>query len=132
MNPSDQLLDVISATSLALAVLAALYTLWLGDVNAALRIVKKPDKDDRNPQRVQVMRAFWSKAVPLSFASISALAIVIPRTLVIVCEAYRQHHNWQFDDVKAMFVLTVGLLALLAVVALVQFVGLIIKRIELN
>jgi divalent metal cation (Fe/Co/Zn/Cd) transporter len=49
MNPSDHLSDAISAGSLVLGVLAALYTLWLADSDAALAIKPKADKDDRGP-----------------------------------------------------------------------------------
>lgn len=127
MNPSDHLSDAISAASLVLAVLTALYTLWLGDVNAALALEPKPDRDDRAPQRAQVKSAIFTKAVPLGGATIAAFLILAPRTLAILREVYYHHADWAFDDVKALFVLTDTLLALLAIVAVVQLVALIGK-----
>lgn len=132
MSPSAQLADAISAASLVLAVLAALYTLWLGDVTAALDLKAKPDKDDRAPQRKQVMRALLTKALPLFLATTAGTLILLPRSLAILCEARRHGRAWGFADVKALFVLTEGLLILLGVVALVQFVRLIMKRIALG
>jgi hypothetical protein len=128
MNPSDHLSDAISAASLVLAVLVALYTLWLGDVNAALALVPKADSDDRDPQRAQVKRAILTKAAPLSGATIAAFLILAPRTLAILCEVYWHHADWGFDDVKALFALTVALLALLMIVSVVQLVALKGKR----
>ncbi|WP_206073828.1 hypothetical protein [Mesorhizobium sophorae] len=65
MSTAEHLSDAISAASLVLAVLAALYTLWLPDVSAALDIVPEPDRDNRGPQRSQVKLALFTKALPL-------------------------------------------------------------------
>jgi hypothetical protein len=132
MNPADLLPDVISAAGLVLAVLAALYTLWLGDVNAALSLVAKTDGDDRGPQRVQVRRAIFTKALPLAGASSAAVLILVARALAILGEVYHHHSNWRFDDIKALFVLTIVLLSVLASVAFVQLLSLIAKRRELG
>ena len=128
MNPSDHLSDAISAASLVLAVLAALYSLWLGEVNAALAITPKPDPDDRAPQLKQATSALCTKALPLMLATISAAIVLAPRSCAILREVYRHHADRPFDDVKALFVLTSALLAILSVVATVQFVALFSKR----
>jgi len=132
VNPADHLSDAISAASLVLAVLAALYSLWLQEVNAALAITPKTDRDDRKPQRKQATDALLTKALPLMVATISAVLVLAPRTLAILCEALRHRWDWVFDDVKALFVLTSALLAILAIVATVQSVALIAKRRELS
>lgn len=132
MNPSDHLSDAISAASLVLAVLAALYSLWLGDVNAALAITPKTDPDDRKPQRKQATSALLSKALPLMVATASAALVLGPRSFAILCEAYQHHADWPFDDVKALFVLTSALLAVLAIVATVQTAAVLGKRSELR
>jgi hypothetical protein len=75
MSTSDHLSDAISAASLVLAVLAALYTLWLPDVTAALDLKPAVDPDDRGPQRAKIVSAILSKALPLAFAAIASIAI---------------------------------------------------------
>jgi hypothetical protein len=132
MNPSDHLSDAVSAASLVLAVLAALYSLWLGDVNAALAIIPKPDRDDRTPQRKQATAVLLTKALPLMVATVSAALILGPRSVAILGEVYEHHADRQFDDVKALFVLTSALLGVLAIVAAVQTAGLLGKRSELR
>lgn len=132
MNPSDHLSDAVSAASLVLAVLAALYSLWLGDVNAALAIIPKPDRDDRTPQRKQATAVLLTKALPLLVATVSAALILGSRSVAILGEVYEHHADRPFDDVKALFVLTSALLVVLAIVAAVQTAGLLGKRSELR
>ena len=132
MSPSDHLSDAISAASLVLAVLAALYSLWLNEVNAELAITPKPDPDDRGPQLKQATSVLCTKALPLMVATISAAIILAPRSFAILCEAYHHHADQSFDDVKALFLLTSALLAVLGIVATVQFVALASKRNELT
>lgn len=132
MSASERLPDAISAASLVLAVLAALYTLWLSDVSAALAIAPKDDQDDRGPQRAQVMLALRAKALPLGLATVASTMILLPRGIGILAEAWAHWREWCFDDVKALFVLTLSLILLLASVSAAQVVGLIAKRIEIG
>ncbi|NTF46619.1 hypothetical protein [Rhizobium rhizogenes] len=132
MNTSEHLADAISAASLVLAVLAALYTLWLPAVNAALEITRETDPDDRDPQRKQVKSALLTKALPLAAATIVSTGILLPRGLAIIMEAWDHHADWAFDDVKAFFVLTLALMLLLAIVSICQIVALVRKRREIG
>lgn len=132
MSTSEHLPDAISAASLVLAVLAALYTLWLPAVSAALKIDPAPDKDDRGPQRTEVMLALLTKALPLGIATVAATLILLPRGIAIIAEARVHRTDWVFDDVKAFFLLTLALMLLLAIVSMVQLIGLILKRIAIG
>jgi hypothetical protein len=132
LNTTEHLSDVISAASLVLAVLAALYTLWLPEVSAALHITPKQDPDDRDPQRQQANRAFWTKAVPLALATSAGTSILLPRGMAILGEAWDQGASGTFDDVKALFILTLALLLLLTIVAIAQLVGLAAMRRKLG
>jgi hypothetical protein len=113
---------------LALAVLAALYTLWLPDVSAALEITPETDVDDRGPQRRQVRIVLLTKALPLAFATVAAALILLPRGIAIVLETWTRWRDWGFDDVKALFVLTLLLMLLLAMVSTAQLIALFMKR----
>jgi hypothetical protein len=132
MNPSDGLDQAISAASLVLAVLAALYTLWLGDVSRALDLVKEADPTNRAPQKAQVSSAFYTKALPLLIASLAAVAALFWRTWLIVREVLAHGWAWEYDDVKALFLLTAALLVTLCVVAIAQARGLIEKSRDLK
>lgn len=129
MNASEHLSDAISAASL---VLAALYTLWLPSVTAALDIEPRSDAEDRGPQRKQVEDALLYRALPLLVATGVSTAILSPRSIAIVVEIREHYADWPFDDVKAFILLTLFLMLLLAIVSLMQFVRLIAKRVELG
>lgn len=107
----------ISAASLVLAVLAALYTLWLGEVGRVLAITPDADSDNRSPQKKEVAWTFWTKGVVLFLASGSAVAILASRAGGIVSEAILHWNDWAFDDVKALFVLTTALLVVVWIIA---------------
>lgn len=132
MSTTERLPDAISAASLVLAVLAALYTLWLPAVSAALAITPAADKDDRGPQRGQVVSALRTKALPLAGATLAATLILLPRGIAITAEAWMCWQEWGFDDVKAFFVLTLSLMLLLALVSAAQLIGLVAKRGEIG
>lgn len=132
MSTTEQLSDVISAASLVLAVLAALYTLWLPAVSAALAITPATDKEDRGPQRALVVTALFTKALPLAGATLAATLILLPRGFAIVVEAWMHWREWGFDDVKSFFVLTLSLMLLLALVSTMQFIGLLTKLKEIG
>jgi hypothetical protein len=132
VNPDHHIADAIAAASLVLAILAALYSLWLSDVTAALDLEAKADRDDRTPQRKQVTRALLTKAVPLSLATIAGASILFPRSRAVLRQVDEHWQDWVFDDVKALFVLTEAMLILLTIVAFAQLLRLIFKRISLG
>ncbi|MFC7498470.1 hypothetical protein ACFQRC_04465 [Enterovirga sp. GCM10030262] len=132
MSTTEHLPDAISAASLVLAVLAALYTLWLPNVLAALAVTPETDPDDRGPQRAQVRIALLTKALPLTFATSAAALILLPRGIAILAEVWAHWRDSSFDDVKAFYVLTLSLMLLLAIVSATQVVGLLAKRAEIG
>jgi hypothetical protein len=132
MSSGAGLSDIMSAASLVLAVLAALFTFWLPDIAGALSITPDSDADNRAPQRRQVMRVLWSKSLPMAAAAIAAAAILAPRGWAIVSEAGAHRHEWGYDDTKALFALTFVLMLLLASVAAAQLLGLVAKRVALR
>lgn len=132
MNPAHDLDQAISAASLVLAVLAALYTLWLGEVGRVLAIEPDPDIQNRKPQKKTVTWAFLTKGLPLFLASGAAVGVIAPRTTTILEEVASHGAEWGFDDVKAFFVLTAALLAIITLVAAGQAFRLLAKRLDLN
>ena len=132
MTPDQDIDHAISAASLVLAVLAALYTLWLAEIGRALALEGEPDSTNRGPQKTQVVSALLTKGLPLAVTSVIAAGIMLPRSLLILKEALSHWSVWRFDDVKAMLVLTTALLLLLAVVSAAQAWRLLDKRLELG
>lgn len=132
MNAGDQLGEAIAAASLVLAVLTALYTLWFNDVSKALGLKPETDPNDRKPQRDQVMHALYSKALPLSIATCSATLILMPRGFLILHNFWDNRATWMFDDVEALFILTLALLILLAFVTVTQLIGLVCQHRKLG
>lgn len=132
MTPDQNIDHAISAASLVLAVLAALYTLWLAEVGKALAVTGSPDKANRGPQKSFVVSALLTKSLPLCLTSVAAAGIMLPRSLRIIQEALSHWRAWRFDDVKAMLVLTTALLCLLALVSMAQVFRLLVKRRELG
>lgn len=125
----EGLAEVISAASLVLAGLAALYTLWLPEVAEARKITPEGDPNNRAPQKLVAGRALWSKAFPLVLASGFIVAILLPRGLMILCEVGAHGHEWAYDDIKAMFMLMLALFSFLAGAAIIQFFDLLkVKR----
>ena len=124
MSPDQDIDHAISAASLVLAVLAALYTLWLGEVTRALDTPVAPDKDNRGGAKTAVRRALLTKAAPLFAASLAAVAIMAPRSWFIAEEAVMRGWRAPFNDVKAFFMLTAILLGVLCWVAGAQLLGL--------
>lgn len=120
MNPSDDLDHAISAASLVLAVLAALYTLWLGEVGKALDLEPATDPRDRGPQKDQVRSALVTKALPLFGSTLAAVCVMAWRTWLIVVEVFAHWREWAYDDVKAFFILTFVLLLILLGAATAQ------------
>lgn len=132
MSPSENLPDVISAASLVLAVLAALYTLWLPNVSAGLEVKPEPDKSNRKPQYEQVEAVLRTKALPLCIATLATVSILSPRCLTILCETLQNAAEGSFSDVKALFILTFSLTLLLAIVSIAQVIRLYGKLKELD
>ena len=58
--------------------------------------------------------------------------ILLPPSVVILCRAHQHGRDWNFNDVKALFVLTEALLIVLGVVAIAQLVRLVVKRIAVG
>lgn len=132
MTPDQDIDHAISAASLVLAVLAALYTLWLAEIGRALALKCEPDSTNRGPQKSHVVSALLTKGLPLAVTSVVAAGIMLPRSLLILQEALSHWSAWRFDDVKAMLVLTTALLLMLAVVSVAQAWRLLEKRLELG
>jgi len=117
--------DALAASALVLAILAALFSVWMPDVVAAL--TEKGSNDPRNnvPLKNRLSLILWARLIPLLAAAVATVAILAPRCCRIVrspwtCTPWAKCH---YDDVQALMLLTVTLLVLLCAALGFQIVG---------
>jgi hypothetical protein len=55
-----------------------------------------------------------------------------PRGAAIINEIWHHHAEWAFDDVKAMFVLTLALMLLLTTASVTQLIRLVAKYVKIS
>lgn len=129
--------DVLSASSLVVAIIAAFLTLWLAETQAAQNVVVERDPANRQPQRDLVRQAL-TRICPLTIVAVVALLILLPRASKIVAASWtcatvpQVRTACAYNDVFALFIVVTGILAGLAGALAAQSLGLLAKRRELN
>jgi hypothetical protein len=113
--------DVLGAASLLLAILAVLYSLWYGDIGAALRVQIPTHHEDAGPQRRQVAEAIRTRAAPLACAALVLFMVFLPEAIRLITHWFRHAADdglWQaiksYDPVELSIVAVVVLLGFLA------------------
>jgi hypothetical protein len=112
--------DVLSAASLLLAVLTALFGLWLPDISVAAGLKLDMKLEDRRPNRNVIRRCLWGKAAPLALATLLIAAIFANRALGIIVDTIASGFSGSFQDLSAAFVVTELLMIALAFVSTFQ------------
>lgn len=117
--------DTLAASALVLAILAALFSVWMPDVAAAMAEKGSADKDNNGPLKTRLKLIARTRLYPLFAAALTTAIILLPRCWGIVrspwtCTPWDQCH---YDDVQALMLLTVLLLILLCVALIVQIVS---------
>ena len=114
--------DALAASALVLAILAALFSVWMPDVAATLAEKGSIDKKNNEPLKTRLKVIARTRLYPLLAAGLATVIILTPRCCEIVrspwtCAPRDQCH---YDDVQALMLLTVVLLILLCVALSVQ------------
>ncbi len=117
--------DALAASALVLAILAALFSVWMPDVAAAMAEKGSADKDNNGPLKTRLKLIARTRLYPLFAAALTTAIILLPRCWGIVrspwtCTPWDQ---CQYDDVQALMLLTVLLLILLCVALIVQIMS---------
>jgi len=117
--------DALAASALVLAILAALFSVWMPDVAAALAEKGSTDKKNNEPLKTRLRVIARTRLYPLLAAGLTTAIILLPRCWRIVrspwtCAPWDQCH---YDDVQALMLLTVVLLILLCVALIVQILS---------
>ncbi|WP_130272804.1 hypothetical protein [Phyllobacterium myrsinacearum] len=107
--------DVISTSSLLLAVLTGLLGFWHPLVVAALDEDEPRLPAERRRARERVLGIFLYKALPLAIASAAIAAVFLPRAIKMVTLSVGLiGKNWRYNDLSAAFILTQVLMMVLA------------------
>lgn len=101
--------DLLSASSLLLAILTTLYALFYSSINEFLDIVPKPHKIDNKTNHKKGLEIRNTKIFPILFASITLSLIFIPEAIKIIRESLHviktvDRNNIQYDTVKTTYI----------------------------
>ncbi|ELK6657404.1 MULTISPECIES: hypothetical protein [Citrobacter] len=79
--------DLLSASSLLMAIAAILFSLWYSEITKALDIIPKRYKEDNVAARATVSGVLLSKALPVALMALIIAAIFLPDTINLIGES---------------------------------------------
>jgi hypothetical protein len=112
--------DVLAASALVAAVLAAFFTLWQAEVQAAIDREASDDPANWEKSAGPIAHALWFRAMPLFAIATATAGALWPRAWGIATNALLCGPTCAYDDVQAIFLLTLALILGLAVMTVVQ------------
>lgn len=100
--------NALSAASLLLAAVALVYGAWSGDIEREVARIYSPNAKAKDKEKAHARGVLWRKAVPLTAAGWTILAVFAPRTVMIVWKTGSDiwDRRWVYDDVSTIFVLS--------------------------
>ncbi len=111
----------LAASSMLLAIVAVIFGAWTGDLSKALSLAFPPQVLNREPQRLQIRSAIYSKALPLTVGAWFSAAVFAYRSLLIMGDTIGcTPKQCSYDDVSAAFVLTETFVIVAAISASAQ------------
>jgi hypothetical protein len=126
--------DVLSGSSLVVAVIAAFFTLWQADITTALATPLPEDPMNGDPGPVQQVIVY--KLRPLVLISLAAFAVLAPRAILLLSDTaactVRGGDGCQYDDVAGLFLMTEVLLLGLVLIIGAQLRAACVKRAALT
>ncbi len=134
MTLAGSMADVLSGSSLVVAVIAAFFALWQADIAAALTADVPEDPLNRDPAPVQAVIAHRLR--PLFVIALVAFGILAPRAILLLTDtvgcAARMGRGCQYADVGGLFLMTEILLLGLVLVIGAQLKAAYSKRAALT
>jgi len=112
--------DLLSASSLLVAIAAILFSLWYADIVKALEIRPKPHEEDNIAPRLAVSGVLSAKALPVAVMSTLVAAVFFPDALSLTLESadlYQIHGLSalrRYDAVRTAYCLVTILASVLA------------------
>lgn len=92
--------DLLSASSLLMAIAAILFSLWYAEIAKALEIKPKTHSEDNVAARIYVKNVFFSKALPVSIMAVSVSLIFIPDAIKLIKESLVIYQVYGFDAIE--------------------------------
>lgn len=112
--------DLLSASSLLMAIATILFSLWYPEIEKALEIVPSKYRNDNEDSRRTVTAVLFSKAIPVSMMALAVALIFLPDALQIAKKSYWAYVRngltafENYDAVRTAYCLVTVLSALLA------------------
>lgn len=88
--------DLLSASSLLIAIVAILFSLWYADIAKALTIIPKNYKEDNVAACVTVTNALVTKALPVALMALSVALIFLPDAFKLTKESLNVYGHLGF------------------------------------
>lgn len=92
--------DLLSASSLLMAIAAILFSLWYLEITKALEIIPKDYKEDNVAARATVSSVLLSKALPVAVMALIIAAIFLPDTIKLIGESLNTYHESGLTAIK--------------------------------
>lgn len=81
--------DLLSASSLLMAIAAILFSLWYPEITKALEVVPKTFSEDNVASRASVSAVLFSKAMPVAIMALAVAMIFLPDAIKLAQESFR-------------------------------------------
>lgn len=92
--------DLLSASSLLMAIAAILFSLWYSEIAKALEVVPKQHSVDNVASRVSVSAVLFSKALPVAVMALAVAAIFLPDALKLAKESFKVFKELGLDALE--------------------------------
>jgi hypothetical protein len=92
--------DLLSASSLLMAIAAILFSLWYSEIAKALEVVPKQYSVDNVASRVSVSAVLFSKALPVAVMALAVAAIFLPDALKLAKESFKLFSELGLDALE--------------------------------
>lgn len=101
--------DLLSASSLLMAIAAILFSLWYSEIAKALEITPKKHREDNTRELGVVKAVFFSKAIPVTLTALLVALIFLPDAIKLFLESFDvyQTNGWKainrYDAVRTAY-----------------------------
>lgn len=92
--------DLLSASSLLLAIAAILFSLWYPEISNTLQITPERHSEDNVAARATVTSVILSKTLPVAFVSAGVALIFIPDAIRITKESFHIYQESGYSIAK--------------------------------
>lgn len=92
--------DLLSASSLLMAIAAILFSLWYAEISKALNIKPNKHKEDNIGNLQEIKGVIFSKSIPVTLMSTSVALIFLPDSIKLTLESITLYKN---SDLKSTY-----------------------------